>query len=180
MHPDLQLFNIPDRFVVRSGSPCGSLVADTSYTGGWKSGCGAGLTPGGSGPCCPASPTAPQCLGANPPSPYCPRTSALQPGQTQTNSNGFLPGAGKLTFPVGSPTTPLFLSAFGQCGGTGNSFAMLCCETASLQGGHCPNTGVPGSSLAYVPNGTGCTVKNNQIVQGNTQADSACNQCTLN
>lgn len=173
-------FNIPDRFVVRSGSPCGNLVADTSYTGGWKAGCGSGLTPGGSGPCCPADSKFPQCLGANPPSPYCPRTSALGPGQTQTNTNGFLPGAGKLTFPIGSPTTPLFLSGFGQCGGTGNAFAMVCCTTASLSGGHCPNTGTPGSSLAYVPNGTGCVVKNNQIVSGNTATDTACNQCTLN
>jgi hypothetical protein len=106
----------------------------------------------------------------------------------QTNSNGFLPGAGKLSFPVvaggqggADPSLSLYLSVFGQCGGTGNSFAMTCCDNSALEDGHCPGTGTPGSSLLYLPNGTGCVVRDGKIVTGNTPKDTAaCMKCTLN
>lgn len=118
---------------------------------------------------------------------YCPRTSSLLQGEVQTNVNGFLPGAGKLSFPVGGSGAPLdknlFISVFGVCRQTGNSFAMVCCS-GSLDGGHCPGTGTPGlptgGSLLYVPNGTGCKTQGDRITGGNTYNDGACQQCTLN
>jgi hypothetical protein len=177
-------YSIPDRFVLRAVSPCGAFVADTSYTGNWRSGCGAGLAPGGSAPCCAPTPANPACAGSSA-SPYCPRTSSLLPGEVQTNSNGFLPGPGKLSFPVGgsgaAPNQQLFLSVFGECGGTGNTFAMICCANPDPDG-HCPGTGTPGN-LLYLPNGTGCVVEGKppQITRGNTPQDTAaCMQCTLN
>lgn len=138
----------------------------------------------------PPYPSLPLPHSADNPGGFCPRTSSLLPGEVQTNVNGFLPGAGKLTFPVqagsqtaADPNQPMFLSVFGVCRGTGNSFAMLCCSTTDAQG-HCPGTGTPGApsggSLLYVPNGTGCTVRGNTIVGGNTATDGACKQCSLN
>ena len=176
-------FNIPDRFVLRADSPCGAFVADTSYTGNWRGGCAAGLSPGGSAPCCKVNRANPACAGTNQ-SPYCPRTSSLTPGEVQTNVNGFLPGPGKLSFDVGvggaNGTLPLFLTVFGQCVSTGNAFALTCCSGA-LVDGHCPGTGTPGSSLLYVPNFKGCQVSGSRIVSGSSPQDTAaCRQCTLN
>lgn len=81
----------------------------------------------------------------------------------------------------------MWISVFGVCSGTGNSFAQVCCPVLGPDG-HCPYTGQPATynasytpsngSLAYVPNGTGCKVVG-QTLQPNTNADGNCATCRL-
>ena len=114
---------------------------------------------------------------------------------TQTNQNGYYPGPGKMTIPIGnaasqhSPTEDMWVSVFGVCSGTGNSFAQVCCNTLAPDG-HCPNTGQPATysagyqpsngSLAYVPNGTGCQANvQAHTLTPNTAADGNCATCCL-
>lgn len=190
---------IPDRYLLNGGSPCGPVIADTSFTGRYTGACAA------SAPCCPAT-SGGGCQGrpnANNPESACPPPNppVNTPGVVQTSQNGFLVGPGKLTFPVGNgvnqmpPDEDMWLLATGVCAGTGNAWAMVCGATVGSDG-HVPGTGQPafynaayqpsGGTLAYVFNGDGCQVVNGQVIPNglpNTaryQSNINCLQCRLN
>lgn len=191
---------IPDRFLLNGGSPCGRVIADTSFTGRYTSSCPAAA------PCCPAI-NGGGCLGTannpNNPESACPPPNppVNTPGVVQTSQNGFLVGPGKLTFPVGNgvnqmpPDQDMWLLATGVCTNTGNAWAMVCGATVDSDG-HVPGTGQPafynanyqpsGGTLAYVFNGDGCRVVGNQVLPNGTpgsaqyQSNINCLQCRLN
>lgn len=117
-------YSVPDRFVVRQGGACATVLYDTGFTGLVDSGCST------SGPCCDPAKKPPKggagCTGTA--GGVCPAGPLF--GTPSFGGGG--QGQGTVQIPITDITQELVVTVYGVCTSTGNTFKLKCCT-----GGNC-------------------------------------------